>query len=81
MGDIGVILNKAELNGLIRLLDRDGNGSISHNEFLYQVAPPLIEERIRWINKAFDKLDVDGSGVVSITDLEAVHNPKASEFV
>jgi Ca2+-binding EF-hand superfamily protein len=81
MGDIGVILNKTELNELIRLLDRDGSGSISYDEFLYQMAPPLNEERIRWINKAFDKLDVDGSGVVNIADLEAVHNPKASELV
>jgi Ca2+-binding EF-hand superfamily protein len=81
MGDIGVILNKTELNELIRLLDRDGNGRISYDEFLYQMAPPLSEERIRWINKAFDKLDVDGSGKVSIADVEAVHNPKSSELI
>jgi Ca2+-binding EF-hand superfamily protein len=81
MGDIGVILNKTELNELIRLLDRDGSGSISYDEFLYQMAPPLSEERIRWINKAFDKLDVDGSGKVSIADVEAVHNPKTSELI
>jgi hypothetical protein len=41
MGDIGVILNKTELNELIRLLDRDGSGSISYDEFLYPMAPPL----------------------------------------
>jgi Ca2+-binding EF-hand superfamily protein len=81
MGDIGVILNKTELNELIRLLDRNGDGTIDYEEFLYQMAPPLTEERIRWINKAFDKLDVDGSGQVSIQDLEAVHNPKTSELV
>jgi Ca2+-binding EF-hand superfamily protein len=81
MGDIGVILNKTELNELIRLMDRDGNGRISYDEFLYQMAPPLSEERIRWINKAFDKLDVDGSGKVSIADVEAVHNPKSSELI
>jgi len=81
MGDIGVILNKTELNELIRLLDRNGDGTISYDEFLYQMAPPINEERIRWINKAFDKLDVDGSGTVSIEDLQAVHNPKTSELV
>ena len=81
MCDIGVILNKTELNELTRLLDRNGDGTICYEEFLYQMAPPLNEERIKWINKAFDKLDVDGSGQVSIADLEAVHNPKTSELV
>jgi Ca2+-binding EF-hand superfamily protein len=81
MGDIGVILNKTELNELARLLDRDGNGRVSYDEFLFQMAPPLNEERIRWINKAFDKLDVDGSGKISIADAEAVHNPKSSELI
>lgn len=81
MNDIGVILNKTELTELIRLLDRNGDGTISYDEFLYQMAPPLSEERIKWINKAFDKLDVDGSGVVSIADLEAVHNPSSSQLV
>ncbi|OHT13166.1 EF hand family protein [Tritrichomonas foetus] len=81
MGDIGIILNKTEMNELIRLLDRSGDGTISYDEFLYQMAPPLSEERIKWINKAFDKLDVDGSGLVNIADLEAIHNPKTSELV
>jgi Ca2+-binding EF-hand superfamily protein len=81
MGDIGVILNKTELNELIRLLDKNGDGEISYDEFLFQMAPPLSEERIKWINKAFDKLDVDGSGQVAIQDVQAVHNPKSSELV
>ncbi|OHT00714.1 EF hand family protein [Tritrichomonas foetus] len=81
MNDIGVILNKTELTELIRLFDRNGNGTCSYDEFLYQMAPPLSEERIKWINKAFDKLDVDGTGQVSIADVQAVHNPKTSELV
>ncbi|OHT14604.1 EF hand family protein [Tritrichomonas foetus] len=81
MNDIGVILNKTELTELERLLDKNGDGTISYDEFLYQMAPPLSEERIKWINKAFDKLDVDGSGLVNIADIQAVHNPKTSELV
>ena len=81
MGDIGVILNKTELTELARLLDRNGDGSIDYEEFLYYMAPPMSDERLKWVNKAFDKLDADGSGVVSIEDLRAVHNQETSELV
>ena len=81
MSDVGIILNKTEMNELERLLDRNGDGTISYDEFLYQMAPPLSDERIKWINKAFDKLDVEGTGLVDIADLEAIHNPKTSELV
>ena len=81
MNDIGVILNKTELTELERLLDRNGDGTIDYEEFLFQMAPPMSEERIKWCNKAFDKLDHDGSGTVDIADLQAVHNPDKSELV
>lgn len=81
MHDIGIILNKTELQELIRNLDRDGNGTIDYDEFLIKLAPPMNEERISWCNKAFDKLDKDGSGVVEIADLQMVHNPEKSELV
>ena len=81
MNDIGVILNKTELTELERLLDRNGDGSIDYEEFLFQMAPPMSEERIKWCNKAFDKLDADGSGEVDIKDLQMVHNPEKSELV
>ena len=79
MNDIGVILNRTELTELCRLLDRNGDGQISYDEFLFQMAPPLSEERIKWINKAFDKLDRDGTGVVDIADVQAIHNAKPTE--
>jgi Ca2+-binding EF-hand superfamily protein len=81
MGDIGLALDKTELTELAQLLDRDHNGSISYDEFLFQMSPPLTEERILWINKAFDKLDADRSGKISIADVEAVHNAQTSELV
>jgi len=81
MNDIGVILNKTELNELIRLLDCDGTGRITYDEFLFQMAPPLNQTRINSVNKAFDQLDADGSGRVAIRLLESVHNPASSEMV
>ena len=81
LNDIGIILNKTELSELSRILDVNGDGTINYNEFLVMLAPPMSDERIEWCNKAFDKLDVDGSGKISISDLQAVHNPEKSELV
>ncbi|EAX99691.1 EF hand family protein [Trichomonas vaginalis G3] len=81
MNDCGIILNKTELTELARLLDKNGDGMVSYDEFLFQMAPPMNESRIAIVNQAFDKLDKDGSGKVTIADLEMAHNPDNSELV
>jgi Ca2+-binding EF-hand superfamily protein len=79
--DLGVILNKTELVELIRLLDLDHTGQITYTQFLRKVAPPLTSDRLVWINRAFDKLDVNGTGRVSISHIKSVHNPASTEMV
>jgi Ca2+-binding EF-hand superfamily protein len=81
MTDIGVVLNKTELTELVRLLDCDGTGKITYDQFMMIMAPPMNNERIKWVNRAFDQLDVDGVGRVPIATLEATHNPKSSEMI
>jgi Ca2+-binding EF-hand superfamily protein len=81
MSDIGVILNKTELTELVRLLDCNGTGKIPYDQFMIAMAPPMNEERIKWVNRAFDRLDVDRTGRVAISALEAAHNPKSNEMI
>jgi Ca2+-binding EF-hand superfamily protein len=73
MGDIGVLLNKTELSELGRLLDRNGDGVISYEEFIYFLAPPLNDFRLRLINETFDALDRNGNGVLDIDDFRQMH--------
>jgi Ca2+-binding EF-hand superfamily protein len=75
MGDIGVLLNKTELSELARMLDRNGDGRISYEEFIYYLAPPLTQFRLNLIEEAFAKLDVNGNGVIELSDLQALHPP------
>lgn len=70
LGDVGVLLNKTEIDELSRMLDRNGNGSISFNEFIYHFAPPMSQRRIDIVNKAFDHLDEDNNGVIELSDIE-----------
>lgn len=79
LGDIGVLLNKTEIDELSRMLDRNGDGSISFDEFIYHFAPPMSQKRIDIVNKAFDNLDEDHDGVIQVADIEsryAVDNTK-----
>lgn len=70
LGDIGVLLNKTEIDELARMLDRNGNGLISYEEFIYYFAPPMNARRIAIVEKAFAKLDEDNDGQITIKDLE-----------
>ena len=71
LGDIGVLLNKTEIDELSRMLDRNGDGSISFDEFIYHFAPPMSQKRIDIVNKAFDNLDEDHDGVIQVADIES----------
>jgi Ca2+-binding EF-hand superfamily protein len=79
--DIGLQINKAEMDELILHFDKNHNGFVDYEEFLGALAPPINEKRILWVNKAFDKLDADKSGVVTVKDIELVHNPKTSALI
>ena len=72
--EIKVTLTSEQMTKVQKLLDRDGSGSIDYEEFLYHLAPPMTPTRIEWVNKVFDKLDKDGSGVVTRADLAKAQN-------
>ena len=41
LGDMGVLMNKTEIAELGRMLDRNGDGRITYDEFIYHFAPPM----------------------------------------
>lgn len=71
LGDIGVLLNKTEIDELSRMLDRNGDGLISFEEFIYHFAPPMSQKRIDIVNKAFDNLDENHNDVIELADIES----------
>lgn len=76
LGDIGVLLNKTEIAELARMLDRNGDGSICYEEFVYQFAPPMNQTRLDMVNAAFDHLDRNHNGVLEIADFKELHPPE-----
>lgn len=72
--EFGVYLTNDEVSHLYTKFDRDGNGSLDYNEFLRAIRPPMSQNRISLIEKAFAKLDSNEDGNVTIEDLKHKYN-------
>lgn len=65
--DIGILFSAFDLN-------RDG--TIQYDEFLRVIRGDLNQFRRNLVERAFAKLDRDGSGVIEVQDLIGVYNAK-----
>ena len=70
----GLFLKKSEIGFLFRNFDRDGDGNINYNEFLLGIQLPLSGVRLEVVNKAFEILDADNSGVIDVKDCAGVYD-------
>ena len=70
--DMGVIFNAFDIN-------RDG--TISYDEFVRIIRGDLNSHRRQLVERAFAKLDRDGSGVIEISDLVGVYNASKNPAV
>ena len=59
---------------LFNYIDRNRSGAVDYDEFLRAVRGPMNNFRRRLVDKAFDKLDQDRSGILDIDDIRGVYN-------
>ena len=74
LADYGIALNNREIDDLFLVFDRDHNGFIDIDEFFIGIRGELNDRRKKLIRMAFDILDTDGSGLVTIDELSAVYD-------
>lgn len=67
--DYGFNLTKEEAQHLLNHFDRDGNGTVSYDEFLRALKGDINEDRKKWIKAAYEKLDVNKDGLVKLDDI------------
>ena len=58
----------------MKYYDIDGDGSISFDEFLRGLREPLTARRLNMVKKAFQIMDKDGSGKVTVNDIYQVYD-------
>lgn len=76
MNDYKLGFNEKEVEVLFRAFDVSGDGKILYDEFLRIIRGKLNEKRKHWVDRAFKILDADGSGEITVQDIEKKYNAK-----
>jgi Ca2+-binding EF-hand superfamily protein len=76
---LGVLrnFNENETKSLFARFDRSKNGNISFSDWVITLRPPLSPGRYNVINEAFQKLDTNNDGNLSIEDFEKIYAEQA----
>eukprot|EP01105_Mastigella_eilhardi_P005260 TRINITY_DN17000_c0_g1_i1.p1 TRINITY_DN17000_c0_g1~~TRINITY_DN17000_c0_g1_i1.p1 ORF type:complete len:210 (+),score=77.93 TRINITY_DN17000_c0_g1_i1:22-630(+) len=69
LAELGIPVNKTELDALMTYYDKDNDGNISFDEFLVGLKSELSPRRMALVQKAFRILDKDLSGEVTVDDV------------
>ena len=67
--DYGLELTPVELDHVFLYFDRDRSGAIDMTEFLVGLRGPMNARRVKMIQLAFNVLDTDNSGTVSVDEV------------
>jgi len=72
--DFDIHLNEEQVACLIKHFDRDNSGSVNFDEFLVALRGDLSESRLSYIKKAYDKLDINKDGLVTLDDIARIYD-------
>jgi Ca2+-binding EF-hand superfamily protein len=72
-------LTEAEFRNIFNEFDTSHDGKIDYNEFAATIRGPLAPCRAKVIDDAFNHLDVNKDGVLSIDDFRVVFNAQATQ--
>ena len=72
--EIGCDITEEEAQNLMNFLDKDGDGTISLDEFLIGIRGKLNSKRQKAVDQAFLKFDKTCDGVIDAADLEEAYD-------
>jgi Ca2+-binding EF-hand superfamily protein len=74
--DFRVDMEEADARTLFGYFDANRDGTVDYEEFLHRVRGPMNETRKSLVQRAFQKLDKNGNGLVELDDIRGVYNAK-----
>jgi len=74
LGEQGIGLNQEQLQIIFNYFDRNKNGSVDYDEFLRGIRGELTEYRKTYIRKAYEKLDKNKDGKVTLEDIAKIYD-------
>jgi Ca2+-binding EF-hand superfamily protein len=71
---LNIYLDDKEIQTLIKLMDTDGNGEVSYNEFKAVMVKSYFSRRCKneQLEAAFKKYDIDGNGFLTVDEIQLV---------
>lgn len=72
--DYQIHLSDEQVQVLIKHFDRDNNGTVNFDEFLRALRGDLSESRVGFIRQAYNKLDINGDGQVTLDDIARIYD-------
>ena len=72
--DFDIHLSDEQVGVLIKHFDRDGSGTVCFDEFLVALRGDLNAFRTGYIKQAYDKLDVNKDGQVTLEDIAKLYD-------
>lgn len=72
--DYDIHLSDEQVRVLISHFDRDNSGTVNFDEFLRALRGDLNATRTGWIRQAYDKLDINKDGLVTLDDIARIYD-------
>lgn len=62
------------MKALVEFFDKDGSGQVDLNEFMVAIRGEMNAARLSWVSAAYDKLDVNKDGNVTLDDIAKLYD-------
>ena len=72
--DFDIHLSEEQCRVLISHFDRDNSGSVNFDEFIRALRGELSDSRVGFIRQAYNKLDINGDGTVTLDDIARIYD-------